>query len=376
LLTAGELVAVELMLRRLPYLLITLLFRASVVAGEPAAPSMSLLTASDTHFRYEGRFDRANEAQPVVIWSGSRVRLEFGGQTLALVFGEATGQNFFNVTVDGVTEVVAVPAGRGQRVVWPRALAPGRHKLELLKRSEADAGTVVFRGVELAPDAQVWPAADPGYRLRMEFIGDSITAGANNEDGAVDQWEDRRTHNHALSYGFLTSQALNADHRAMAISGMGIREGYIEVKAGEVWDKIYPRAASPRADLRAWQPDIVCINLGENDDSFPKNNGRPFPRDFAAGYVALVRDVRAAYPGAQIVLLRGGMFGGARSPELRRAWEAAVKQLEANDARISHFVFTHWSEQHPRVSDHRAMATELTAWLRAQPFMAKFVAPE
>jgi len=86
-----------------------------------------------------------------------------------------------------------------------------------------------------------------------------------------------------------------------------------------------------------------------------------------------VRSIRAAYPRAEIVLLRGGMHGGARSAPLRAAWEAAARELEASDPAVSDFVFTHWSETHPRVADDRAMADELTAWLKRQPFLQRFL---
>ena len=333
---------------------------------------MMFLSASDTRCLFEGRFDRANPAQPVCIWAGSRIRLDFESPALAVEFGPATGQNFCNVTVNGVTETVGILEGQGRRFVWPHPLETGRQRLEIFKRSEADAGHAVFTGVQLAAGAQAWAPEPSAYKLKMEFFGDSITVGANNEDGAVDQWEDRRTHNHAFSYGHLVSQALGADHRAVAVSGMGICEGFVEMRAGAVWDKLYPRANAPRADLAAWRPDVVGVNFGENDSAFPRANGRSFPAGFTAGYVALIRAVRAAYPDAQIVLLRGGMWGGANDPDLREAWTAAVCELEAGDPRISHYVFQHWSEQHPRVSDHRAMAAELTAWLKAQLFVRAF----
>jgi hypothetical protein len=338
-----------------------------------AESPMKLLPASDTRYRYEGRFDLADPAAPVTIWSGSRISVDFEGPGLALSFGQATGQNFFNVSVDGVTEIAAVPAGEARRYVWPRPLAPGRHHVEIFKRSEADAGHVAFRGIELAAGAQAWAPPSPAYRLRIEFLGDSITAGANNEDGAVDQWEDRRTHNHAFSYAYLTSRALGADHRAMAISGMGICEGFVPMLAGDTWDKLYPRDNPAKADLTTWVPDVVCVNFGENDSGFTRANSRPFPPGFTAGYVAFIKDVRRAYPQAQIVLLRGGMWGGANNEALRQAWEAAVQELEATDPRISHYVFRHWSEQHPRVADDRAMADELTAWLKRQEFLKKFL---
>jgi lysophospholipase L1-like esterase len=333
----------------------------------------NLLAASDARYLFEGRFDKSDPAQPVIVWAGDRVSLEFTGGTLALRFGAAVDQNFFNLTVDGVTEIVSVPAGPEFRYAWPHALGSGYHRMELFKRSEAAAGHVTFRGVEIADPAGARAPKPPPYQLKIQFIGDSITAGACNEDGANDQWEDRRTHNHALSYDCLTSQALHADHRAMAVSGMGIVTGYVEVKAAQVWDKIYPRPDSSTADLAAWKPDLVFINLGENDDSFTRGHQLPFPDGYTSGYVALVKAIRAGWPQARIILLRGGMYGGAKSVEFRAAWESAVHQLESGDNAISHYVFTHWSMNHPRVSDDRAMADELVTWLKQQPFMAPFL---
>jgi len=111
------------------------------------------------------------------------------------------------------------------------------------------------------------------------------------------------------------------------------------------------------------------VNFGENDDSFPRAHGQPFPAGFTDGYVALIHAIRSAYPGARIVLLRGGMFGGAQSGPLRKAWDSAVTQLEAADKGVSHFVFKHWTSTHPRVADDQIMASELIAWLKQQDFM-------
>lgn len=350
-----------------------LLAGAAIQAAEPIHPAMTLLSASDPRFQLEGRFDRTDPAQPVITWSGSRLRLDFSGRELALVFGASTGQCVFDFSVDGAKELVNLKAGPGARFAWTQPLGEGRHHLVIFKRTEAAKGHAAFAGVQLATGAQAWAPGSPAYRLKMEFLGDSITAGACNEDGAVDQWDDYLTHNHALSYGCLTSLALAADHRAMAVSGMGVITGWEPQKAGEVWDKFYPQPTSARADLAAWQPDVAFVNLGENDDSYTRANHQPFPPDFTAGYVQLVRAIRAAYPHARIVLLRGGMFGGAKSPAFQQAWEAAVRELENGDPKMTHFVFQHWSELHPRVSDDRAMAAELTAWLKQQSFMTPYL---
>lgn len=368
------------------YLVVALLALNSCATGPrpspaPDFPAMSTaasaqtdrltrcVPAGDPRFRYDGRIDFSRTNAPVIIWQASRIAIDFEGGSVGLLFTNAKGQNYFNALVDDSNTVVAANEGNPVHPATLSGFGPGRHHLMLFKRSEANAGTVRFGGIEVAASARVWAAPRPRYRLAMEFIGDSITVGACNEDGAADQWDDRRTHNCALSYATLTAEAFGADCRNMAISGMGIATGWVPMKAGEAWDRLYPETNSPFANLRAWTPDVVFVNLGENDDSFPRAHHQPFPAGFTDGYVALIHAIRSAYPDARIVLLRGGMFGGAQSEPLRSAWESATTQLEAADKRISHAVFRHWTSTHPRVKDDRIMADELIAWLRSQAFM-------
>lgn len=334
------------------------------------AASTSQISAADPHFLYEGRFDTSDASSPTVIWQGSRIRIDFEGDSLALRFDDVKGQVFFNAQIDGRTHLVALRQSVPAEGTEFSNLGAGHHQLVLFKRSEAAAGTVRFRGIILAKEAHLLAPTAPHYPLAMQFFGDSITVGACNEDGATDQWGDRLTHNNAQSYGAFTASAFDADYRNIAISGMGIVSGYVPMKAGEIWDRVYPNADSPRADLTTWTPDVIFVNLGENDDSFTKVKGQPFPADaYTDGYVSLVHAIRVAYANAQIVILRGGMSGGAQSERLRQPWEAAVAKLEASDPHVTHFVFKQWSPQHPRVSEHRAMADELIAWLKTQAFM-------
>lgn len=341
---------------------------AYVVSSASAATTVS---AADPVFRYEGRFDATDAAAPVVIWQGSRIAVDFEGDTLELGFTDVKGQVFLDATIDG--RIARVDLREGQPAVGTTfaGLGSGRHTLELFKRSEAAAGTAAFRGVTLADGAKAHAPVAPEYALRMMFFGDSITAGANTEDSLEDQWDDRSTHNNAKSYARLTAAAFAADYRNIAVSGMGVCEGYVPFPAKQIWDRIHPAPDSAHADLAAWIPDIVFVNYGENDDSYTTSVERPFPADFAREYVALVRSMRAAWPQAQIVILRGGMFGGAQSARLRGPWEAAVAELERDDPKITHFAFTHWTGHHPRVADHRVMADELIAWLRQQTITAR-----
>lgn len=348
--------------------------QALVAANTAApAPTMQLIPADDSRFRYEGRFDFAKPAAPAVVWQASRIAIDFEGAAGALRFEWGEGQNYFDLSIDGVTTLVTVNSAQDARIALPATLGPGRHRLVLFKRSEASAGFARFRGLELPLGAHAWVPPAPAYKLRMQFFGDSITAGACNEDTGADQWENRATHNNAKSYGAFTAAAFAADYRNIAVSGIGIAAGYYPELIGHVWDRLYPTEKSPRADLSTWTPDVIFINYGENDGSFTTVNKLPFPaKEYTSGYVALVDAIRRAYPHAEIVLLRGGMYNGAKHEGLRAAWDVAVQQLQARDPKVHPYVFTHWSGPHPRVADDRAMADELIAWLQTQPFMAAY----
>ena len=337
-------------------------------------PPMHFIPASDLRFSYEGRFDFSEPDGPVVIWEGSRIGLDFQGSALALRFADIKDQVFFNVQLDtGAPQVIRVPPGKTARIEVAVPAGGGWHQLRLFKRTEASVGYATFCGAEIDPVESARAPARKRYKLRMEFFGDSMMVGACNEDGAIDQWEDRRTHNNALSYTTLTAGAFGADYRCMAVSGMGIATGYVEVKAGEVWNRLYPLTGSKIADLNSWQPDVAFINFGENDDSFSRSQRQPFPAGYTPGYVALVKAMRQAYPKTHFVLLRGGMYGGSQSEPLRLAWEAAVKAVKADDPAISDYVFTHWSGNHPRVADDHVLAAELIAWLKQQSFIDSYL---
>jgi lysophospholipase L1-like esterase len=340
--------------------------RAEDGSGVPS----SFVGAADPAFAYRGRIDARDPQAPVLVWQSSRVDVGFEGRDLSIAFGGARDQAFLNARVDGEERVIRVPKDRAT-VRWTGPLGPGHHELSLVKRTEAGSGTAVFLGIGLEAGARASSPATKPPRLRLLFLGDSITAGACNEDGPEDQWTDRSTHNATLSYAALTADALRADFENISVSGMGISEGYVGVTAGEVWDRLYPEKDAPRADLGKWRPDVVFFNFGENDASFTRVHERPFPATYVGRYGDLIAAVRAAFPGAELVLLRGGMGGGATDPRLIRPWTEVVRKAEAGDPGVSHFVFTHWSSLHPRVADDRAMAGELVAWLRAQAFMAR-----
>jgi hypothetical protein len=175
------------------------------------------IPAADSCFRYEGRIDFSDTNAPVIVWQASRISIDFLGDAVGLLFADAKGQNYFDAEVDGSNTVVTVNQGMSTSPAMLTGFGSGRHRLRLFKRSEAAAGTIRFRGIALSAGSTVWVPAAPDYRLAMEFIGDSITVGACNEDGAADQWTNRLTHDCAFSYAALTAKAFDADYRNISV---------------------------------------------------------------------------------------------------------------------------------------------------------------
>lgn len=319
------------------------------------------LTPGHKDFRYGGRIDDRNSNAPVLVWQASTVETQFSGSALEIGFSRVSGQAFFDLTVDGQT--VQLEAVNG----WLKPelnLEKGWHSFKLFKRSEASAGFATFTGVKI--DGELREPTVHNYQHRFVFYGDSITVGACNEDGNEDQWDDRSTHNSAKSYTTLVASHFNADFRNLAISGVGISAGYQPYTIPGVWDHQYPDPESATVKVGDFKPDIVFTNFGENDDSYTRNQQSEFPANYADNYIRMVKEMRKQYPDSRIVILRGGMFGGAQSERLLAPWKEVVNTLEKDDPNITHFVFKTWYHLHPRVEHHRKMADELIEWLAWQ----------
>lgn len=341
--------------------MLTSLFSALFISTNVAAKTIA---PNHEHLSYEGRIDFTNEASPVIIWQGSSVSTALDGAKLELEIGfkDLSGQVYFDLHVNKKVEVIKAENG------WIKpslTLKKRKNTIKLIKRSEASAGHVAFLGFKVDDKASS-KTLKKKHRKRYMFYGDSITVGACNEDGPEDQWEDFSTHNSLLSYAAIASAKLKADFRSIAISGVGISAGYKDYTAGQIWNRYYPDPTSLLASPQDWAPQVVFLNYGENDDSFTKKDNNPFPADYTKNYIALVENMRKIYPESHIVLLRGGMGGGATSEPLIKAWTQVVESLEKRDSKIHHYVFKHWYHLHPRVKDHRIMAKELIRWVKKQ----------
>jgi hypothetical protein len=299
------------------------------------------------------------------VWQGSTVRFRFSGGRVGFALSSAYGQPFFTATVDGKVFPLIQPESLGARYyIFNEDFGPGEHEVCLFKRSEAIFSNIVFDGVVLGPGCALLPPHARRPR-RIEFYGDSITSGACNEDPGDDQWENYSTHNNYLAYGAITARELGLDYVCTSVSGTGICHSFNPIFIREIWDKVYPDKDRAAYDFSGQpEPDIIAVNIGQNDYGFSNQNGLPFPAGFGPGYLELLRAIRGKNPNAKIVCLIGGMDAWEGSAALRETWKDAVAELEAADPKISHYVFKSRSPGHPRLPAQAELARELVAFLK------------
>ena len=331
----------------------------------PAA-SDGWIAADDTRLRYVGRVDTRVPHARGLSWSGTELRARFAGTQLGLRMLAEHGTSYFDVEVDGRRQLLVVQGAAPREWRLRESLAAGEHELRIVKRTEGLMAEARLLGLDLGVAGKLLPPP-PARALRLEFYGDSITAGACDGDMGADQYDDLSTHDGARAYGALTARRLDADYVGIAVSGIGITRSWNELLMPQVWDRVAPHVDAPVAPVDALAPDVVLVNLGQNDHGLPASRGEPFPEDFAPRYLDFVRHLRHRYPQARLVLLVGGMTAWKEEPRLLPAIQAAARTLhDEGDARVWTYTFKVFSYAHPRIDVHERMSEELVAFLKAQ----------
>lgn len=319
---------------------------------------------------YVGRFNTSDAAGPKSAWSATTIKANFTGTGISANL-VSVGDNWYNVVIDGVVRApVNVPAGTNGVVTLASGLAAGNHSIEFVRRTEAWVGDVQFKGFTVT-GGQLLAAPTPSSR-RIEFIGDSISAGYGNEGTSQYQTFTTRNENAYLAYGPVTARALGADHFVVAWSGKGVIRNY-GGDTTDVMPSLYPRIlpydTTTLWNPSQWVPQVVVINLGTNDFG----SGVPDRTAFIAGYSNFVNQIRSQYPNANIYCALGPLLNGTNLTTARDYITTVVNQrTAAGDTRLRFIEFPmqdgslgYGEDWHPSAAQHAAMANQLVTRIKA-----------
>ncbi|WP_163710446.1 SGNH/GDSL hydrolase family protein [Mangrovibacterium lignilyticum] len=351
----------------------TLLIVAALLFAAACTDKHDLVVKySSPNIDYSGRIDTTTHPAADLFWSGTSIRINFEGESISALFQEERGDNYYNVFVDNDSAFVLRPDTTKQYYQLASGLAAGKHTVELFKRTEWDRGVSTFYGFRISGNAKVLPKADAKKR-KIEFYGNSITAGYAVDDFSGKDRSDSIFTNNYESYARITASHFDADYRCICKSGIGITVSWFPLIMPEMYNRLDPNDPDSRWDFSQYTPDVVVINLFQNDSwivNIPDNaefkhrfgTEAPSKEFIVQAYADFVRSIRREYPNAQIICALGTMDATREGSEWPAYVQQAVDQL--NDAKIyTHFIPFKKTPGHPSIAEQQEMANSLIQFI-------------
>ena len=301
-------------------------------------------------------------------WSNASftMRGNFDGEVkmqMRFIGGSSQIYGYLYVYVDGNEESPRIiKANNGVSWYTLANVSKGYHTIQVVKINEAQFGVMDVIAFDFMGTLQ--EKAEKSA-IQMEFIGDSITCGADMIESAINTVD---AQNGQKTYAALTAKALNAD--ASFISAAGYRLCYCDDgNTKMVLPNIYGKASGIREnanmgnngdwDFASNKTDVVVINLGTNDTVLV-NKGRG--EEITSAALSFLKVVREKNPNAIIVWCYGAMTD-VGSAEI----QAAINTF--GDAKTYFLDVTQNNNglaSHPNEEGHQIIANELIAFLKSK----------
>jgi hypothetical protein len=323
---------------------------------------------------YMGRTETVDNENVKIYWPGTSVKLYFKGSEASVTMSNDKGLAIFYAIVDGDAQNAKkiIPDKTKTTIQLASNLPDGKHTVEIFKLTDNTTVTS-FYGFELNEGAKVLKPNKPGKK-KIEFYGNSITAGhgVDVQPGEPDSGAPEYFNNY-LTYAARTARHYNAQYFCNARSGIGVMLSWFPEIMPEVYNRVDPFDAESKWDFSRFTPDIVVINLFQNDSWLINNpeheqfkarfgSTKPDNNQIIKSYQTLVLNIRKEYPKASIICALGSMDATRENSPWPGYVEKAVEEL--NDSKIyTHFFKYKDTPGHPIAIEQKAMAESLIEFI-------------
>jgi hypothetical protein len=351
---------------------ILLLFLMVALAFACSNKEVVFIDSSNAHIAYEGRVTPSKIHGTALYWSGTSIEFTFEGESIAAIFKDETGDNYYNVIIDNDSLFILRPSRMKESYELASNLLKGKHTVEIFKRTEFNRGKTSFYGFQIKGNPKLVTKQTATQR-KIEFYGNSITAGYAVEDFSGKDSPDSTYTNNYLSYAAITARHFNADYHCICKSGIGITVSWFPEIMPEIYDRLDPTDTNSQWDFSLYRPDIVVINLLQNDSwivNLPENkefkarfaNQAPDATLIINAYQKFIEQLRNHYPNANIICSLGSMDAVKEGSKWIDYIKTAVANL--NDQKIhTHFMPYIKASAHPSIQDQKEMATGLIRFI-------------
>lgn len=362
------------------------------------------------HFLGRNVSNAEKKKDRVLFWNGSGFEFHFKGQELWAQFESnyETLEPWIAVFLNGRINSRQMIAKGKQWVCLARGFDENyQSDIRVIKDSQpmSDDPKHSLKICKLAlSKGGIFEALDE-KKLKIEFIGDSITTG----EGLYGQVNDMDWIGCHMSfwktYAYETASRLNADYRVMSQGGYGIVSGWnnspfgvipphyenvCSIVKGSYYEKL---GGYEKYDFTKWQPQFIFINLGTNDRGgfymepfVDEATGKSYKMNLASEGVPCEEDskkisngvknflsvVRSNNPDAKIVWATGFMSIPEVMPSIYSGIEEYktisgdknIYTLEFQDMSCEVTDEDKGSRQHPGPKTHRLAAEKLVEFIK------------
>lgn len=242
------------------------------------------------------------------------------------------------------------------------------HKITLIKITEASKSYAQINCINVMNGELLPLPTREDNRLKVEFIGDSITCGYGVY-GAPEAEYHIKDEDGTMAYSYLTARELNLNARYFSISGYGVLlqwdgnpEGYIS--------KVYPYTnyfinRTEKYNLKEFIPDLFIINLGTND-SYHLNK-EEVQKGFHTNYIELLKFLKSYAPDSKILCVCGTMCTNAFQyidKAVDQAKAEGLTELYTMEFPYHDIINDGIAGGHPTITTHQKNAAQLVGKLK------------
>ena len=320
---------------------------------------------------YMGRIGKTDSCKEIY-WPGSSITFKFKGSTISAVLKDETGDNYFNIIIDGKVESILHPDTVKRIYDLTPNLNDDIHTVTLFKRTEWTNGKTLFYGVQLEENSKLLKISFP--KKMIEFYGNSITAGYAVEDNSGNDSPKGTNTNNYSSYAAITARYFNADYSCIARSGIGITVSWFPMIMDEMYYRLDPTDENSKWDFSKKTPDIVVVNLLQNDswivnkpenDQFKNRFGKSAPTEsyIVESYKNFIKKIRDKYSDAKIICMLGNMDITKKGSKWINIVKKAASELQDKNIYTLFVPFKN-TKGHPNVAEQNALADSLIHFIK------------